>query len=217
MLTDKLLLLRSMLTTAHVTQPGSSGQWPNAIEVPGGTPTLLQDLLPWHILTALGIQLVSSASGKEPMLPQHIVVIHCLLASFRKPWNVIMRAGEICLDVYAVFHPRGTTQFNGWGIDVKGVSTFWLPLTSEVPGFCHPRHLALWKCVTGPCAKSAHCFLHLQSSMRAMHKDSQRNVKTTQQTAFRADCFLGNFANFSNLEISLKTSITEFISSDYPP
>lgn len=70
------------------------------------------------------------------------------------------------------FHPRGTTRFNGWGINVKCVSTFWLLLTSEVLGFCHPRHLALWKCVTSPCATCAHCFLHSQSSMRAKHKDS---------------------------------------------
>lgn len=34
-----------------MTWPGSSSQWPNATEVPGGTPTLPQDQLPWHILT----------------------------------------------------------------------------------------------------------------------------------------------------------------------
>lgn len=154
--------------TARLFQPVAKrhgGAWGNSYFATG--PAALT-----HPVTDPGIQWVWSASGTELALPQHIVVIHCLLASFRKPWNVIMRAGEICLDVYAVFLPRGTTQFNGWGIDVKRMSTFWLLLTSEVPGFCHPRHLTLWKCVTDPSAKCAHCFLHLQSSMRATHKDS---------------------------------------------
>lgn len=55
-----------------------------------------------------------SASGTKLDLLQHIVGIHCVLTPFRKPYNVIVRtAGEIHLDACAVFHLRGTMQFNG--------------------------------------------------------------------------------------------------------
>lgn len=54
----------------------------------------------------------SSASGTEPVLLRHVAVIHCVLAPFRKPCNVIVRTDsgqreKFTLLMPALFFTRG--------------------------------------------------------------------------------------------------------------